>query len=82
MTWFSLRYEYLTPEISVIKMLEKLRRHYNLALLTNGTSVAQWEKIKQLNLRDYFDLVIVSGDWPWEKPNVNIFFKVLFFTLQ
>lgn len=78
-TWLSLRYEYLAPEISVIKMLEQLRRHcgYNLALITNGSSDSQWEKIKLLNIGDYFDLVLVSGDLPWEKPDPKIFFKVI-----
>lgn len=49
------------------------RDHYLLALITNGTSRAQWEKIDRLDLRCYFDSILVSGDLPWEKPDQKIF---------
>ncbi|XP_056634365.1 N-acylneuraminate-9-phosphatase isoform X3 [Diorhabda sublineata] len=45
------------------------------AIITNGPSKAQWEKVNKLNIRPYFDLILVSGDLPWEKPHSNIFIK-------
>lgn len=74
--WLKLRYECLalSPEIS--GMLKKLSRNFTLALITNGTSSSQWEKINILKLRSYFSCILVSGDLPWEKPNKNIFLQV------
>lgn len=57
-------------------MLLQLRKIYKLGLLTNGDSDAQWEKINQIGLEEYFDAVLVSGDVCLEKPNPKIFFKV------
>lgn len=54
-------------------MLQKLRQHYFVGLITNGTSRAQWEKVKRLDLHDFFDVILVSGDLPWEKPEHQIF---------
>lgn len=51
------------------------REDYLLGLITNGTSRAQWQKIELLGLRKYFDVLLVSGDLPWEKPDQNIFLE-------
>lgn len=74
--WLKLRYENLTMSHDVASMLKKLRYSYSLGLITNGTSSSQWEKIIKLNLTPYFDCIIVSGDYPWEKPHQNIFLEV------
>lgn len=42
-------------------------------MITNGPSRAQWEKVERLQLKDYFDCILVSGDLPWEKPDQKIF---------
>ncbi|KAK4884234.1 hypothetical protein RN001_000505 [Aquatica leii] len=74
-TWLQLRYTYLaiTPEIKLL--LNKLHHNFLLGLITNGPSNAQWEKINILKLREYFDVILVSGDLPWEKPNPRVFQK-------
>lgn len=71
--WLQLRYHYLalTPEIA--GLLDKLQQHYLLGLITNGPSRAQWEKVHRLRLERRFDVVLVSGDLPWEKPQQQIF---------
>lgn len=53
--------------------MRHLRQFYFLGLITNGTSRAQWEKIERLDLEKFFDVVLVSGDLPWEKPHWKIF---------
>lgn len=63
----------LSPDIK--SLLVKLRQHYLLGLITNGPSSAQWEKVERLELQSYFDVILVSGDLPWEKPNSKIFQK-------
>ncbi|KAK7872214.1 hypothetical protein R5R35_001772 [Gryllus longicercus] len=73
--WLQLRYQYLAIAPEVSTLLCKLRCHYLLGLITNGPSRAQWEKVHTLNLRQYFDCILVSGDLPWEKPDQNIFLE-------
>lgn len=60
---------------NTVSMLRQLRKKYLLGLITNGPSNAQWEKIHKLSLEQYFNIVLVSGDLPWEKPNAMIFYK-------
>ncbi|XP_020715401.1 uncharacterized protein LOC101451032 isoform X2 [Ceratitis capitata] len=48
--------------------------NFLLALITNGPSNAQWEKINKLHVSQYFDCMLVSSDLPWEKPNPQIFY--------
>ncbi|XP_076233738.1 N-acylneuraminate-9-phosphatase [Calliopsis andreniformis] len=73
--WLYLRYYYLALAPGVIAMLQHLRIKYLLGLITNGPSNAQWEKIHKLSLEQYFDVILVSGDLPWEKPEREIFRK-------
>uniref|UniRef100_A0A1L8DD70 Putative n-acylneuraminate-9-phosphatase-like protein n=1 Tax=Nyssomyia neivai TaxID=330878 RepID=A0A1L8DD70_9DIPT len=72
-TWLQLRLRYMSPTAETIKMLESLRAHFFLALITNGPSAAQWEKVNRLNVAKYFDCILVSGELPWEKPDARIF---------
>lgn len=73
--WLQMRYRYLAIPDEYIKMLKRFRQaNYQLALITNGPSNAQWEKVKKLHVQPYFDCVLVSSDLPWEKPNPNIFY--------
>ncbi|XP_037025915.1 N-acylneuraminate-9-phosphatase [Bradysia coprophila] len=71
--WLELRYRYLQMTPEIISLLELLRQTYILAIITNGPSNAQWEKIQRLNVNKFFDCVLVSGDLPWEKPAEHIF---------
>lgn len=72
--WLELRYKYLELKPDTLALLQSLRSNHNLAIITNGPSNAQWEKINRLHLTKYFDCILVSGDLPWEKPNENIFY--------
>lgn len=73
--WLYLRYCYLMLASDVVAMLRQLRLKYLLGLITNGPSNAQWEKIRKLSLEQYFDIILVSGDLAWEKPEREIFRK-------
>ncbi|XP_076166278.1 N-acylneuraminate-9-phosphatase [Ptiloglossa arizonensis] len=65
------KYSYLAKRI--YERWLQLRRKYLLGVITNGPSNAQWEKIRKLSLEQYFDIILVSGDLPWEKPHREIF---------
>lgn len=71
--WLKLRYEFLEMPQDLLDMLINLRKNYLLAVITNGPSAAQWEKIHKLDLQGFFDCILVSADLPWEKPNPLIF---------
>lgn len=75
--WLKYRYQYLELPAELIQMLKQLRKNYLLAIITNGPSNAQWEKIKKLGLdmgkSSLFDCILVSADLPWEKPDPRIF---------
>lgn len=72
--WLEMRYRYLAIPEDYVKILKRFRQaNYQLALITNGPSNAQWEKVRKLHVQPYFDCVLVSSDLPWEKPNPNIF---------
>ncbi|CAG9813599.1 unnamed protein product [Phaedon cochleariae] len=73
--WLTLRYEYLSLAPDITHFLKTLRKSHLLALITNGPSQAQWEKVEKLDLKSYFDLILVSGDLPWEKPSAEIFLE-------
>lgn len=72
--WLELRYKYLELKPDTITLLQTLRQSYLLAIITNGPSNAQWEKINRLNINKYFDCILVSADLPWEKPDLRIFY--------
>lgn len=71
--WLKNRYHYLQLPDNLLQMLKQLRKNYLLAIITNGPSAAQWEKVHQLHLSELFDCILVSADFPFEKPDPKIF---------
>jgi putative hydrolase of the HAD superfamily len=57
----------------VVPALEELRATHALALVTNGASCLQREKLAGAGLGRYFDAVVVSGDLGAGKPDPAIF---------
>jgi phosphoserine phosphatase len=53
--------------------LDRLRGSYTLALVTNGASCLQREKLDASGLADSFDLVVVSAELGAGKPDPSIF---------
>jgi putative hydrolase of the HAD superfamily len=53
--------------------LDELRDSHKLALITNGAPCLQGEKLTAAGLDDYFDVVVVSGEFGVGKPNPSIF---------
>ena len=56
-----------------IDLLEKLQGKYKLAILSNGDSISQHNKIDKVGISKYFDEVIVTGDVGIHKPDKRIF---------
>ncbi len=53
--------------------LDELRDSYTLALITNGASCLQREKLATAGLSEYFDVVVVSAEFGIGKPDPAIF---------
>lgn len=56
-----------------IEVLDELSKRYRLAILTNGDSVSQRGKLNTFPHLNWFEIVMVAGDYPWAKPDVRIF---------
>lgn len=64
------KYE-LFPE--TISVLDKLRGLFKLGLITNGDTELQWKKIDGGGLRKYFDVIVISGEHGYAKPDQRLF---------
>lgn len=53
--------------------LSELKECYTLALVTNGASCLQNEKLDHSGLRPFFDVVVVSAEFGTGKPDASIF---------
>jgi putative hydrolase of the HAD superfamily len=56
-----------------LHLLEHYKTKYRLGLITNGRSIIQYGKIDKLNIRPYFDTIIVSEEAGIKKPDKLIF---------
>lgn len=56
---------------SVLKELSSMG--IRLGLITNGSPEVQNRKIDMLGLREYMEEIIISGDYPFKKPDTQIF---------
>jgi putative hydrolase of the HAD superfamily len=55
------------------QVLDELKKNFRLALLTNGAPDIQGAKIDGSNLASFFEVVIISGDFGFGKPDRRIF---------
>lgn len=61
------------PLPEMFEVLDYLKGKYKLGIITNGYSSVQREKIRKVNMEEYFDDIIVSGEHPFAKPDTRIF---------
>ncbi|XP_038655023.1 N-acylneuraminate-9-phosphatase isoform X2 [Scyliorhinus canicula] len=71
--WKKTRLEHIYIPDQVKAMLRELHQSYKLLLLTNGHSVVQREKIDACQCQEYFDLIVVGGEYREQKPARSIF---------
>ena len=57
----------------VVEVLNELSKDYYLAIITDGRSITQRNKIKALKLDDFIDEYVISEEFGSEKPNINNF---------
>lgn len=67
--------KHISPVNGIHTLLESLSKNYKLALITNGPLDMQNATIDALNIRNFFDVILISGDphVRYRKPNPLIF---------
>lgn len=67
----------LRPYPDVKDTLKQLKKKYRLAAVSDGQSVWARAELNAVGLSDFFDSLIVSGDYGYRKPDVRLFKKAL-----
>jgi len=68
-------FNHLMP--GALEILDYLKQDYGLHIITNGFSEIQEKKMKNANIRKYFDVVVNSEMAGVKKPHPNIFHLAL-----
>jgi putative hydrolase of the HAD superfamily len=61
----------------VLEVLKQLRPQYRMAIVSDAQSAYAVPELSDVGLRDYFDPIIVSGDYGYRKPDPRLFQKAL-----
>ncbi len=67
----------LRPYPQVIETLEQLRTQYRLGVVSDAQSAYAIPELRAVGLLNYFNPVIVSGDYGYRKPDARLFQKAL-----
>ncbi|MBA2173786.1 HAD family hydrolase [Halobacillus locisalis] len=65
--------EYCQPFTGLLPMLEKLKSHYKLGIITNGRETMQASMIHKLGISRYFDSIVISETEGIKKPDPALF---------
>jgi putative hydrolase of the HAD superfamily len=65
----------LYPQVRAV--LDQLRPQYRMAAVTDAQSAYAVPELKAVGLLEYFDPVIVSGDYGYRKPDTRLFQQAL-----
>lgn len=57
--------------------MQELRKHYKLAMVTNGIPDVQRTKVRNTQLDELFDVVVISGELGFGKPDPRIYAETL-----
>lgn len=71
--WYDNFYRYQEAMPDSYEVLEKLKQHYKLGIVSNGPLDSQAIKIRQLDMYRYFDTVLISGEFGVAKPDPKIY---------
>ena len=58
---------------NTIHFLHHIKKHFEVGIITNGSSQRQRAKIINTNLNNYFDTIIISEEVGLSKPDKRIF---------
>ena len=72
-SFFKNVYAYNVLKDDAIDVLKQLKGKYRLGILSNGDSTIQHGKIDHVQISDFFDEIVVTGDVGIHKPDKRIF---------
>ena len=61
----------------VLEVLNQLKEHYLLAAVSDAQSAYALPELRALGLHEYFDPVIISGNYGYRKPDARLFQEAL-----
>jgi HAD superfamily hydrolase (TIGR01549 family) len=71
-------HEYVSLDPECRPLLEELRRHKILGLITNFDHPPYVRSLlRELKLEDYFSIIVISGEYTFKKPDPKIFHLAL-----
>jgi putative hydrolase of the HAD superfamily len=65
----------LYPQVQ--ETLDQLRTHYRMAVVSDAQSAYAVPELRAMGILDYFNPIIVSGDYGYRKPDPRLFQKAL-----
>lgn len=71
--WYRFHYPQIVLFDGVLECLNFLKKEYKFAIVTDGRSVTQRNKIKALGIESLLDEVVISEEIGTEKPHINNF---------
>ncbi|WP_430165559.1 HAD family hydrolase [Peribacillus psychrosaccharolyticus] len=60
-------------EENIIRIVNRIKKHVKVAIITNGSTKRQKAKIMNTHLHNCFDIVIISEEVGFKKPDKRIF---------
>lgn len=64
----------IAPKQNVVSVFKRIKeKKGKIAIITDGRTATQHQKIKALNIQKYLDIIIVSEETGFEKPHKNNF---------
>ncbi len=67
----------LRPYPQVLETLEQLHPHYRLGIVSDAQSAYAVPELRAVGLANYFDPIIISGDYGYRKPDARLFERAL-----
>jgi putative hydrolase of the HAD superfamily len=61
----------------VLEVLSQLRERYPLAVVSDAQSAYALPELRAVGLHEYFDPIVISGDYGYRKPDARLFQKAL-----
>lgn len=68
---YSAKYDFTEPMLDSLKAMG-----LKIGLITNGTGARQRAKLRNLEIDDRFDSILISGEFGAEKPDTALFYKM------
>ncbi len=71
--WREHQYKNTVLNKDVIETLEVLKKKYQLGIITNGSAESQGGKVELSGIKDFFNVVVISGSIGIHKPDKRIY---------